>query len=60
MFIPECVVGYYRPVQDWNRGKQEEFGEKQYIDLSPMKASGREDSSTKPSLMLGGLLVAGW
>ena len=19
------VVGYYRPVQDWNRGKQEEY-----------------------------------
>ncbi len=19
------VVGYYRPVQDWNRGKKEEF-----------------------------------
>jgi len=28
------VVGYYRPVQDWNRGKQEEFAQRQYIDIT--------------------------
>lgn len=22
------VVGYYRPVQDWNRGKKEEYGDR--------------------------------
>lgn len=22
------VVGYYRPVQDWNRGKKEEYGQR--------------------------------
>ncbi|MCK5035571.1 MAG: hypothetical protein KAS73_06750 [Candidatus Sabulitectum sp.] len=27
------VVGYYRPVQDWNRGKQEEFSQREYVDL---------------------------
>jgi len=27
------VVGYYRPVQDWNKGKQEEFSQREYIDL---------------------------
>ncbi|MCK5787193.1 MAG: hypothetical protein KAH54_11645 [Candidatus Sabulitectum sp.] len=27
------VVGYYRPVQDWNRGKQEEFSQRKYVDL---------------------------
>ncbi len=27
------VVGYYRPVQDWNKGKQEEFAEREYVDL---------------------------
>ncbi|MEZ0337365.1 MAG: anaerobic ribonucleoside-triphosphate reductase, partial [Aquificaceae bacterium] len=36
-YCPECgkpaevysrVVGYYRPVQRWNRGKQEEFRER--------------------------------
>lgn len=25
------VVGYYRPVRDWNRGKQEEFSEREYV-----------------------------
>lgn len=25
------VVGYYRPVNQWNRGKQEEFHERQYL-----------------------------
>jgi hypothetical protein len=27
------VVGYYRPVQDWNRGKQEEFSQREYVDI---------------------------
>lgn len=27
------VVGYYRPVQDWNRGKQEEFSDRRYVDI---------------------------
>lgn len=27
------IVGYYRPVQDWNKGKKEEFSQRQYIDL---------------------------
>jgi anaerobic ribonucleoside-triphosphate reductase len=27
------VVGYYRPVQDWNKGKQEEFSQRKYIEL---------------------------
>lgn len=25
------VVGYYRPVQDWNEGKREEFKERNYL-----------------------------
>lgn len=29
------VVGYYRPVQDWNRGKQEEFNLREYVDIKP-------------------------
>lgn len=28
------VVGYYRPVQDWNRGKQEEFSLRANVDVS--------------------------
>ncbi len=27
------VVGYYRPVQDWNEGKREEFGERRYLRI---------------------------
>lgn len=27
------VVGYYRPVQDWNRGKKEEFSQRHYVNL---------------------------
>lgn len=26
------VVGYFRPVQNWNKGKVEEFGERSLID----------------------------
>jgi len=29
------VVGYYRPVRDWNKGKQEEFSEREYINIEP-------------------------
>ncbi|MDM7992344.1 MAG: anaerobic ribonucleoside-triphosphate reductase [Candidatus Fermentibacter sp.] len=29
------VVGYYRPVQDWNRGKQAEFADRTYVDITP-------------------------
>ncbi len=25
------VVGYYRPVQNWNRGKREEFSQREYV-----------------------------
>ena len=27
------VVGYYRPVRDWNRGKQEEFSQREYVTM---------------------------
>ncbi len=27
------VVGYYRPVQNWNKGKKEEFKERNYLDF---------------------------
>ncbi len=27
------IVGYYRPVQNWNRGKREEFSQREYITL---------------------------
>lgn len=27
------VVGYYRPVQDWNEGKREEFKHRKYWNI---------------------------
>lgn len=27
------IVGYYRPVQNWNKGKQEEFKDRKYVKL---------------------------
>ena len=27
------VVGYFRPVQNWNLGKRQEFSERAYYDL---------------------------
>ncbi|NOQ22040.1 MAG: hypothetical protein GQ565_05240 [Candidatus Aegiribacteria sp.] len=27
------IVGYYRPVQNWNKGKREEFSQRKYISL---------------------------
>lgn len=29
------IVGYYRPVQNWNDGKREEFSQREYINLKP-------------------------
>jgi len=28
------IVGYYRPVQSWNKGKREEFSQRRYVSLS--------------------------
>ena len=27
------VVGYFQPVSQWNKGKREEFREREYLDL---------------------------
>lgn len=37
------VVGYYRPVQDWHRGKQQEFKERAVIsNMDVERAVNRE------------------
>ncbi len=28
------VVGYFRPVQNWNKGKQQEFSDRKHIPFS--------------------------
>ncbi|MDR1444350.1 MAG: hypothetical protein LBI94_05680 [Treponema sp.] len=35
------IVGYYRSVRNWNRGKREEYGERRLYDLSRPEHSGR-------------------
>jgi ribonucleoside-triphosphate reductase len=35
------IVGYYRSVRNWNRGKREEYGERRLYDLSRLDFSGR-------------------
>jgi ribonucleoside-triphosphate reductase len=33
------VVGYFRPVQQWNKGKQEEFKDRKEFQVEPKKES---------------------
>lgn len=28
------VVGYFRPIDQWNKGKKEEFSERKYLDVN--------------------------
>ncbi len=40
------VVGYYRPVSNWNEGKKVEFNERKTVNLNSfnkMRRFGRED-----------------
>lgn len=30
------VVGYFRPVQNWNKGKQQEFWERKEVSVSKL------------------------
>ena len=41
------IVGYYRPVQSWNKGKREEFSQREYISLK--SAEEKTDSGSDPS-----------
>jgi len=31
------VVGYYRPVQNWNKGKKEEYRQRKTFDMNKTK-----------------------
>jgi anaerobic ribonucleoside-triphosphate reductase len=35
------IVGYYRPVQNWNKGKREEFAQREYVDLGDAEKDNR-------------------
>ncbi len=34
------VVGYFRPVQNWNKGKQQEFKERKHIPVRKLTGCG--------------------
>ena len=36
------VVGYYRPVSEWNHGKRAEFGDRVAFDLAAKKKAPKE------------------
>ncbi|MDR1024356.1 MAG: hypothetical protein LBL56_01415 [Treponema sp.] len=52
------IVGYYRSVRNWNRGKREEYGERRLYDLACPEHAGRNmaDGSIKAdsSIRAGG------
>jgi hypothetical protein len=35
------IVGYFRPVKQWNSGKQEEYGERETFDVAVPETSVR-------------------
>jgi ribonucleoside-triphosphate reductase len=35
------IVGYFRPVKQWNNGKQEEYGERETFEVAPVEISVR-------------------
>jgi ribonucleoside-triphosphate reductase len=39
------IVGYYRSVRNWNRGKREEYGERRLYDPSRPEHSGRNPAA---------------
>lgn len=39
------IVGYFRPVQNWNPGKRQEFSERRYYDISFLESRPKKDSS---------------
>ena len=45
------VSGYYRPVSQWNKGKQEEYGERRKMkhDEPDYSASGRDFNTRRDS-----------
>ena len=37
------VVGFHRPIQDWNKGKQEEFKDRKLFDVKVEKEKKEEE-----------------
>jgi ribonucleoside-triphosphate reductase len=45
------IVGYYRSVRNWNRGKREEYGERRLYDLSRLGDSGLTGAAAPATLV---------
>jgi len=43
------IVGYLRPVQDWNEGKQQEFAERKTYDATKPLAETAEQDVKRPA-----------
>jgi ribonucleoside-triphosphate reductase len=47
------IVGYYRSVRNWNRGKREEYGERQLYRINGLRAAASpQPTPTEESLLL--------
>lgn len=44
------IVGYFRPVQTWNKGKKEEFSQRKVFDLGVVKTLEQMESGDGNSL----------
>ena len=42
------IVGYLRPVQDWNEGKQQEFSERKTFDVQQPAQPGDAGKAPQP------------
>jgi len=49
------VTGFFRPVQDWNKGKRSEFGDRKMygLDQKEQKSGGTESDPSKHVLRPG-------
>lgn len=41
------VVGFFRPVQSWNKGKQEEFGDRKLYSIDKAGTKIKEDENSR-------------
>jgi ribonucleoside-triphosphate reductase len=46
------IVGYYRSVRNWNRGKREEYGERRLYDPARSEHSGRNSTGMGARVLL--------
>lgn len=51
MEVYSRVVGYYRPIKNWNKGKQEEFRLRKNFDIDKSLET-NETLSGKPSIFV--------